>query len=68
MERRINCLFYGRALAQNFLDDAPQPFLLIDSRGNQCALVTRAHAPCRMEIEQHPIDWETCPLVKAVRP
>jgi hypothetical protein len=36
--------------------------VLAESGGNQCALITNAYAPCRMEIEGNPPDWSKCPL------
>jgi hypothetical protein len=38
----MSCLFYGRAAILSFER-------MIDTGGNQCALVTDAHAPCVME-------------------
>jgi hypothetical protein len=64
----MNCPFYGRALYQTrFAATGPQPFVLIDSRGNQCAVVTDSHSPCRMEIHGEVPDWKTCPLVRDIR-
>lgn len=36
--------------------------LLIESRGNQCALITTAYAPCQMEVQGLVPDWSRCPL------
>lgn len=60
----MNCPFYGRALWESIT----APFLLVDTRGNQCALITDAHSPCAMEIEGREIDWRACPRVAEVRP
>jgi hypothetical protein len=61
----MNCPFYGRALFAQMIQ--PFRFVLLDSQGNQCAIITDSHAPCRMEIEGLPIDWKECPLVQHVR-
>lgn len=61
-----NCPFYGRHLHLGDRDNA-LPILLIDSRGNQCALVTTAFAPCRMEIAGRAVDWAECPLIAEIR-
>lgn len=47
------CKFYGHAAAIG---------TLFPTGGNQCALVTNAHAPCRMEMEGQEPNWERCPL------
>jgi hypothetical protein len=60
-----NCPFYGRAIYPQVM--LPLRFLLIDSQGNQCALVTDAHSPCRMEIDGLPVEWRECPLIKDIR-
>lgn len=63
-----NCPFYGRALFTSFAGAPDRPrFLLIDSRGNQCALVTDAHSPCMLEIAGQPVEWRDCPRMKDVR-
>lgn len=35
---------------------------LIASGGNQCGLITHSFAPCRMEAEGQPVDFEQCVL------
>jgi len=35
---------------------------MVDSRGNQCAAITIAYAPCQMDPEGVRTDWEKCPL------
>jgi len=35
---------------------------LIDSRGNQCALVKKSYSPCQMELDGETPDWHNCPL------
>jgi hypothetical protein len=42
------------------------PFLLIASHGNQCAIVTDAYAPCKMETDRRPIEWSQCPRLQEV--
>lgn len=61
----MNCPFYGRSMFINAV--WPPRILLIKSHGNQCALVTDAHAPCLMEINGDPIEWRECPRVKDMR-
>lgn len=63
----VNCPFYGRALYQQNGIDRPGPFLLMNTHGNQCALVRDAHSPCMLETVQHPIDWRTCGRVDELR-
>lgn len=60
-----NCPFYGRALFAHMA--LPVKFVLLDTRGNQCAIVTDAHSPCWMEINDQPVDWTVCPRVKDMR-
>jgi hypothetical protein len=62
----MNCPFYGRAFIPGDTIGGP-PFSLFDQRGNRCALVTNAHAPCYLEIEGKEPDWKTCALVELVR-
>ena len=52
---RTKCPFYGFAYAME---------MLIDSKGNQCALVTNSHSPCRMEMSNQEICWNKCRLNK----
>lgn len=72
-----NCPFYGRhmadlrpgaesALASLSIDPPviPVPFILIDQRGNECALIRRAYYPCQEEVAKRPIDWRTCNLIQ----
>lgn len=60
-----NCPFYGRAMyAQMML---PFRFLLLNTVGNQCGLVTDRHAPCSLEINGEEVDWKACPRVKDIR-
>lgn len=40
------CPFYG-------FSGQPQFNALFGTGGNQCALVTTAHSPCRMEVHEH---------------
>lgn len=60
-----NCPFYGRAMyAQMML---PLRFLLLNTEGNQCGLVTDAHSPCMLETGGEEIDWRRCPRVQDIR-
>jgi hypothetical protein len=63
----MNCPFYGRQMYQTGLIGGPRPILLIGTNGNQCAIVTTSHAPCRMEIDSEEPDWKTCVLVRELR-
>lgn len=68
MDKTTDCPFYGRALISFVIGgDDSVPFRLLDSRGNQCALVICAHSPCKMEIDGQPVDWRTCPRVAELR-
>jgi hypothetical protein len=40
---------------------------LINTYGNQCALVVTSHAPCLMEQNGSTPDFDLCPLVAVVR-
>ena len=64
----MNCPFYGRQMYSAGMFPVQQPMLLLDTKGNQCALVTISHMPCFMEsgMQQEP-DWKTCPLVRDMR-
>ena len=63
-DSKRNCIFYGHSmyLQPNALALGGAPFLLFPTGGNQCALVTVSHSPCRMEINQDPVEWSQCPL------
>lgn len=56
--RSAVCPFYGRHLAFSAVSPFP---VLVKEGGNQCALITYAYAPCRMEADRQPSDWEACP-------
>jgi hypothetical protein len=60
-----NCPFYGKYLYRP-PPHASTPFLLLDQRGNQCALVSEKYAPCYMEINGLAVDWRECPVMKDV--
>jgi hypothetical protein len=47
------CPFYGHYAAELIRT-------LIPSHGNQCALITRAHAPCAMEMDGKAPDLDHC--------
>ena len=64
----MNCPFYGRALfGTHFPRENQPPFVLFDQHGNQCAIITGSHSPCRMEIDGEEPNWKTCILVKNMR-
>jgi hypothetical protein len=64
----MNCPFYGRHLFVPVSQiRGANPFLLLSSQGNQCALEKDAFAPC-LFAPPEPIDWKTCPRVRDVRP
>jgi hypothetical protein len=52
----MSCPFFGLALIGNTAPPWP-----IESNGNQCALITAAHSPCRMSIEAQEPNWKECP-------
>jgi hypothetical protein len=54
LDRSAGCPFYGVTLV---VLDTPA---LVPSRGNQCALITEAHAPCAMEICGEIPEWREC--------
>lgn len=61
-----NCPFYGRHLY--FANHGPTlGFILLDSKGNQCALVNYSYAPCRMEADGQKVEWSECPLMRDIR-
>ena len=51
----MSCRFYGKCWAGS-------SFGLVDSLGNQCGAIRRAHAPCRMEILGSAPDETVCAL------
>jgi hypothetical protein len=56
----MSCPFYGRAAASTWG--------IIDTVGNQCAIIIDAHAPCAMEaLLNVPPDAKACPLLRAAR-
>lgn len=52
---RKRCPFYGFYMS-------PIGNILIDSKGNQCALIIRSYSPCKMETLEQTIDWNKCLL------
>jgi hypothetical protein len=64
-----NCPFYGRSLriVGLFSNGAGTPMALIDTRGDQCALVELRRSPCYLEIEGRPVDWRDCRIVARIR-
>jgi len=55
-KKQCKCPFYGFSLVGEPIK------VLMDSKGNQCALIIGSHSPCKMEIQQKPIDWNICPI------
>lgn len=49
------CPFYGFYTSHNAK-------ALIDSQGNQCALITSSYSPCQMEMRNQTPSWNECPL------
>ena len=35
---------------------------LLDSQGNQCALITTSYSPCQMEMAGQQPSWNLCPM------
>lgn len=54
------CRFYGRHALR-------QVHELVDTHGNQCALIFEAHSPCRMEDAGQEPDLERCELNGSLR-
>jgi len=50
------CPFYG------FSSPSPEFPALMDSAGNQCALVADSLSPCQMEKSGQTPNWEECPI------
>jgi len=58
-----NCPFYGHST--HFT--GPRAYIMLDTQGNQCALLFSVFAPCYMEVQGLPVDWRQCQNVKRVR-
>jgi hypothetical protein len=60
----MNCPFYAHALHQVTRHLVPElsGWMLIPNPGsNQCALITGAHSPCCMEVDEKKApDWSEC--------
>lgn len=66
----MNCPFYGRHFVEGRFVPGSGPALpmaLLNSEGNQCALVTTSFTPCYLEIEGKPVDWRSCKRVAMIR-
>lgn len=50
------CPFYG------FSSPSPEMPFMMDSSGNQCALVGDSLSPCQMEMSGQTPSWEECPI------
>lgn len=68
MQPNRNCPFYGRYLFGSLSHVDQRPFMLLDSYGNQCAVIMVAHSPCYLEVEGKPVDWRECQRVKDLTP
>jgi hypothetical protein len=55
----MSCVFYGKSGVANFM--------LVETHGNQCALVVTSHHPCAMEMEGVAPDDKQCPLIEIMR-
>ena len=53
LKQRYDCPFYGFHAARE---------MLIDSEGNQCALITKRYSPCQMGIRDQIPSWSECPF------
>jgi len=38
--------------------------ILVDTYGNQCALIIGSYSPCRMEMNKENPDWNKCSFVE----
>jgi len=56
-----DCPFYGSFA---FVDAGG--VTRIPTGGNQCSLVTVAHAPCYLEAAGQPVDWRACERIPAL--
>jgi len=55
MPQRTRCPFYGF----NGMFG-----VMMDSEGNQCALINDSYSPCQMEIQDQRPDWTRCNLLR----
>lgn len=56
-----NCPFYGMRQARS-----RKALLLVDSGGNECAIVTTSYTPCQMETRGQAPDWRACPTLALI--
>lgn len=63
-----NCPFYGRHLVWWGEVLSLPAMTLLDSQGNQCAIVFGSLSPCYLELENKPVDWRECIRVKDLTP
>jgi hypothetical protein len=56
-----DCPFYAHSIIK-VLSRSARPWLIIPTpSSNACALITDAHSPCRMEVEEDAApDWNRC--------
>jgi len=52
-----NCPFYGCSGDQGYL---------VETGGNQCALVVQRNAPCENEVEGKAVEWSACSRFNAI--
>lgn len=53
-----NCPFYAASL---FFRRGVMPAIISNPTSNQCAIITDAHSPCRMQVfEGQEPDWKRC--------
>ena len=45
------CPFYGMAMGEGYF---------LDTNGNQCALISGRHSPCKMELDGEKPNWYNC--------
>lgn len=72
----MNCPFHGKhlvwfgSLATELVGVlvVPSQLVLLETGGNQCAIVLSARSPCYLEIEGQPVDWQACQRVKDLTP
>lgn len=52
-KQRPPCPFYGFGYVFNGI---------LDTKGNQCALIKESHTPCQMEVQQQEPNWYKCSM------
>jgi len=54
-QERKCCPFYGFSAVEEMK-------VFMDTKGNQCALVSGSFSPCKMEVDGETPDWYSCSL------